>query len=146
MTAKLLDRSALLLATLGLAGKAYDVPSKQFWNSLVHGHGYVPLVLLGLAGVFGALTPFESYYKRSMLDRNVTIRRRILAGVRSRSPSGRTKPAAAGSNARRVWATPLRWMKVSSSSIPNGASVDAWLRVPVKRFAVPPGRLAERVL
>lgn len=80
VTARLLDRSALLLATLGLAGKAYDVPNKHFWDTLVHGRGYVPLLLLGLAGVFGALTPFESYHKRSMLDRNVTSRRRILAG------------------------------------------------------------------
>jgi hypothetical protein len=80
VTAMVLDRSGLLLATLGLAGKTYDVPSKQFWDSLVHGRGYVPLVLLGLAGVFGALTPFETYHKRSVLDRNVNIRRRILAG------------------------------------------------------------------
>lgn len=105
LTAKLLDRSALLLATLGLAGKAYDVPSKQFWNSLVHGHGYVPLVLLGLAGVFGALTPFESYYKRSMLDRNVTIRRRILAGFgRMLEISGRIQPPLdTGDLAMHIW-------------------------------------------
>ncbi|WP_394614497.1 hypothetical protein JNUCC0626_32080 [Lentzea sp. JNUCC 0626] len=79
-TARLLDKSGLLIATLGLAGKAYDVPSKQFWDALLQGRGYLPLVLLGLAGVFGALTPFEGYQKRSTLDRTVTMRRRILAG------------------------------------------------------------------
>ncbi|WP_086663334.1 hypothetical protein [Lentzea kentuckyensis] len=80
VTAKALDRSTLLVATLGLAAKAYDVPSRQLWDSLVQGRGYISLVLLTVAGVFGALTPFENYHNRSVLDRNVLIRRRILAG------------------------------------------------------------------
>ena len=42
---------------------------------------------------------------RREVDAAAASRRcRIAAGVRSRSPSGSTKPAAAGSNARRVWA------------------------------------------
>ncbi|WP_143091402.1 hypothetical protein [Lentzea albida] len=93
MTARLLDKSALLVVTLGLAAKAYNIPSKQFWDSLLQGRGYVSLVLLGLAGVFGALTPFESYHKRSMLDRTVTMRRRILAAFgRMLEISGKIQP------------------------------------------------------
>lgn len=105
VTAKLLDRSALLLATMGLAGKAYDVPSRQFWDSLVHGRGYVPLALLAVAGVFGALAPFESYHNRAVLDRNVTIRRRILAGFgQMLEISGRVQPPLdTGDLAMHVW-------------------------------------------
>ncbi|WP_176959775.1 hypothetical protein [Lentzea jiangxiensis] len=100
-----LDRAALLVATVGLAGKAYNVPSKLFWDSLLQGHGYVPLVLLVAAGVFGALTPFESHQKRSVLDRNVNIRRRILAGFgQMLEISGNVQPPLeTGDLAMHVW-------------------------------------------
>ncbi|MBN6034961.1 hypothetical protein [Amycolatopsis sp. 195334CR] len=78
-TAKLLDKAFLLLATLGLAGKAYHVPSKPFWDALLGNRPYVMLVLLGIAGVFGALTPFEAWQARAMADRNVIMRRSILS-------------------------------------------------------------------
>jgi hypothetical protein len=105
VTAKLLDRSTLLVATLGLAAKAYDVPSRQVWDSLVQGRGYISLALLAVAGVFGALAPFESYHNRSMLDRNVAIRRRILAGFGLMLEiSGRIQPPLdTGDLAMHVW-------------------------------------------
>lgn len=105
VTARLLDKSALLIATLGLAGKAYNVPSKPFWDALLHGRSYIPLVLLTLAGVFGALTPFESYHKRSTLDRTVTMRRRILAGFRRMLEiSGKIQPQLdTGDLAMHIW-------------------------------------------
>ncbi|WP_191252629.1 hypothetical protein [Amycolatopsis oliviviridis] len=79
MTAKAADRAVLLSATLILAGKAYNVPSKAFWDGVLHDRPYLLLVTLAVAGVFGALTPFESWQGRSFVDRNVLMRRRVLS-------------------------------------------------------------------
>ncbi|UJW34789.1 hypothetical protein L3Q67_14065 [Saccharothrix sp. AJ9571] len=78
-TARLLDKTVLLSATLALAGKAYNVPSKPFWDALVGPQPAPMLILLGIAGIFGALTPFESWQIRSLADRNVAMRRYILS-------------------------------------------------------------------
>ncbi|MGM1064612.1 hypothetical protein [Saccharothrix sp. Mg75] len=78
-TAKTIDKAVLLSATLCLAGKAYDVPSKQFWTAVLDNRPYLLLVLLGIAGVFGALTPFESRQSRSAANRDVVMRRRVLS-------------------------------------------------------------------
>ncbi|RSN20733.1 hypothetical protein DL990_40235 [Amycolatopsis sp. WAC 01416] len=78
-TAKAADKAILLTATLFLAGKAYNVPSKLFWDDLLTGRPYLLLVVLVVAGVFGAFTPFESWQRRSFVDRNVMMRRRVLS-------------------------------------------------------------------
>jgi hypothetical protein len=78
-TAKAADKVVLLSATLCLAGKAYDVPSKEFWGAALNNREYLPLILLAIAGIFGAFTPFESWQTRSLTDRNVTMRKRILS-------------------------------------------------------------------
>lgn len=78
-TAKVIDKSLLLITTLLLAAKTYDVPSKQLWDAVLHNRSYLVLVLLGMAGAFGALTPFESWQTRSLADRNVTMRKRVLS-------------------------------------------------------------------
>ncbi|MFI6306217.1 hypothetical protein ACIBCH_30420 [Amycolatopsis thailandensis] len=79
MTAKAADKAVLLSATLCLAGKAYNVPSRTFWDDVLSGRPYLLLIFLVVAGVFGALTPFESWQRRSFVDRNVVMRRRILS-------------------------------------------------------------------
>ncbi|KFU77337.1 hypothetical protein SAMN04489729_0494 [Amycolatopsis lurida] len=78
-TAKAADKTILLSATLFLAGKAYNVPSKPFWDGLLNGRSFLLLVVLVMAGVFGAFTPFESWQRRAFVDRNVMMRRRVLS-------------------------------------------------------------------
>ncbi len=79
LTAKTADKTILLTATLFLAGKAYNVPSKTFWDDVLNGRPYLLLTFLVVAGVFGAFTPFESWRRRSFVDRNVMMRRRVLS-------------------------------------------------------------------
>jgi hypothetical protein len=78
-TAKAADKAVLLSATLFLAGKAYNVPSKSFWDEVLNGRPPLLLTSLVVAGVFGAFTPFESWRRRSFVDRNVMMRRRVLS-------------------------------------------------------------------
>ncbi|WP_344420757.1 hypothetical protein [Amycolatopsis minnesotensis] len=77
-TARAIDRSVVLLATLCLAGHSYHVPSARFWSSVLQNRSYLLLALLVVVAVFGALTPFESWRARSLSKRNVIMRRRIL--------------------------------------------------------------------
>ncbi|MBP2340150.1 hypothetical protein JOF41_006328 [Saccharothrix coeruleofusca] len=104
-TAKAADKIALLSATLCLAGKAHNVPSKQFWDTALENRSYALLVLLGIAGVFGALTPFESWQTRSLTDRNVTMRRSILStfGRLLKISEEVRPPLATGDLALHVW-------------------------------------------
>lgn len=104
-TAKALDKVGLLSATLALAGNTYHVPSRYFWDLLLKDRNYLLLVLLGLVGVFGALTPFESWHARSLADRNVTTRRRIMSSFgRMLDISSRiSPPLAVGDLALHVW-------------------------------------------
>lgn len=85
-TARAVDKTVLLFATLCLAGNTYHVPSQAFWDRLLAQHSYVLLVLLGLLTLFGALTPVEALTSRSRMEtsrsrmeRNVTIRSQILS-------------------------------------------------------------------
>ncbi|MGW4129697.1 hypothetical protein [Amycolatopsis japonica] len=77
--AKFTDKAILLSATLFLAGKAYNVPAKAFWDDLLNDRSYLLLVALVTAGVFGAFAPFESWQRRAFVDRNVMMRRRVLS-------------------------------------------------------------------
>ena len=104
-TARALDRTVLLSATLCLAGKAYNVPSKPFWDVLVGNRPYLVLVFLAIAGVFGALTPFESWHARTLAHRNVLMRRTILSSFgRLLEISGEIQPPLeTGDLALHVW-------------------------------------------
>lgn len=77
-TAKLLDRMTLLLATIILAGRQYDIPSARFWVTLLKGRGYVVILLILIIGIFGAFTPFEAAAARSRVERKTLIRQQIL--------------------------------------------------------------------
>lgn len=79
VTAKAADKTILLSATLFLAGKAYNVPAKSFWDSVLANRPYLLLTSLAVVGVFGTFTPFESWQRRSFVDRNVWMRRRVLS-------------------------------------------------------------------
>ncbi len=78
-TARAADKIALLAVTLCLAGNAYGVPSRDFWNAVRHDHPYLLVLLLLLVGVFGAFAPFESWSIRSLADRSVTMKQHILS-------------------------------------------------------------------
>ncbi|MEU4445026.1 hypothetical protein AB0K14_02005 [Actinosynnema sp. NPDC050801] len=104
-TAKAIDKSLLLVTTLLLAGKTYNVPSKEIWDAILHDRSYLMLVLLGVAGAFGALTPFEGWQTRSLADRNVTMRRRVLSTFgRLLDIGGQVQPPlATGDLALHIW-------------------------------------------
>jgi hypothetical protein len=78
-TARILDKSLLLIATLLLVSLEYSIPSQSFWHHGIAGEKYARLVLLVVAAVFGALTPFEAFSRRYRAERGVTLRRVILA-------------------------------------------------------------------
>lgn len=78
-TARIIDRTVTLAATLCLAGNAYSVPSSGFWSIVHEEHPYALIVLLVIVGVFGALSPFESWSAKTLMNRNVTMRKRVLS-------------------------------------------------------------------
>jgi hypothetical protein len=78
LTAKILDRLFLLLATLCLAARQYDVPSKAFWTTTLKDRGYLVLVLIGIISVFGAFTPFQAYSARQRVEPRIALRQQIL--------------------------------------------------------------------
>lgn len=104
-TAKAADKTVLLSATLCLAGKTYHVPSQPFWSSLLQERPHLMLAFLVVAGVFGAFTPFETWQRRSLADRNVAMRRRILSTFgRLQEISAEVRPALpTGDLALHVW-------------------------------------------
>lgn len=78
-TARAIDRSVILLATVCLAANSYNVPSREFWEASIDGaRSYVLLGLLLVVGLFGAFTPTEALSGRARENRNVAIRRQIL--------------------------------------------------------------------
>ncbi|MFI1563979.1 hypothetical protein ACH4ZX_13130 [Streptomyces sp. NPDC020490] len=79
LTAKFLDRSILLGASLVLIARQYDLPSKQFWADAMLNHPYVVVTLVCTVALFGALTPFQSYADRQRVGRRVVVRQQVLA-------------------------------------------------------------------
>lgn len=78
-SARAVDRIVVLAGSLCLAGSAYGVPSASFWSMVSRHHPYVLVALVAVVGIFGALSPFESWSNRSLADRNVMMKRRILS-------------------------------------------------------------------
>ena len=89
-TARVFDKGLLLIATLLLVSWQYSLPSHSFWHHGVAGHKYVPLILLVVAAIFGALTPFEVFSRRYRTERGVTLRRVILGTFGQLLEIGRT--------------------------------------------------------
>jgi hypothetical protein len=79
LTAKVADRTILLGATLGLVARQYDLPSKRFWSDAMLQHPYAVVALVCTVGVFGALTPFQSYSGRLKVERRSVVRQQVLA-------------------------------------------------------------------
>jgi hypothetical protein len=77
-TARNIDRSVILAATVCLAGKQYDLPSRSFWQPVATERPYFFVALIVLLGLFGTLTPVESLSRRGRLERAVAMRRQIL--------------------------------------------------------------------
>jgi hypothetical protein len=77
-TARTIDRSVILVATLGLAGRQYDLPSRSFWQPFAADHPYTLVVLIAVLGIFGTLTPAEALSRRTRLERAVAMRGQIL--------------------------------------------------------------------
>ena len=78
-TARATDKVTLSVATLCLAANTYGVPSQALWNSVRREHPYLLILLLLLVALFGALAPFETWSTRSLADRSVIMKRRILS-------------------------------------------------------------------
>jgi len=77
-TGKTLDRFFVLLGTLLLAGRQYDVPSKAFWTQAFAGRSWLVLIIIATIGIFGALTPLESYASRRTVERRTALRNQIF--------------------------------------------------------------------
>lgn len=67
------------MATVGLAGNAYGVPSRTAWDSVIADRPYVLVTFLCMVGVFGAFTPVEALTETRRVNRDVNIRRQILS-------------------------------------------------------------------
>jgi hypothetical protein len=104
-SARTIDKTILLGATLCLAGNSYGVPSAALWRGVRQGHPYVPIVLLVVVSVLGTFDPFESWWARSMAERSVAIRRRFLSSFgKLLDLSGKIVPALdIGDLALHVW-------------------------------------------
>ncbi|MEU6404590.1 hypothetical protein [Streptomyces sp. NPDC046985] len=79
LTAKFMDRSVLLAATLALVARQYDIPSEPFWSDAALRHPYVVVALVCTVAVFGALTPFQSHADRRKAERRAVVRQQVLA-------------------------------------------------------------------
>lgn len=93
-TAKLVDRSALLLATLLLVSRQYSFPSAQFWTRSWIGNDVAVIGLLLAIATFGALTPVEAWAERSQVAHRIALRQQILNHFgRLLAVAGRANPA-----------------------------------------------------
>lgn len=103
--ARATDRIILLGATLSLAGHTYHVPSADFWQNLSQHVPYALVILLAIVGVFGALTPFETWATRSLVNRSVDLKRQILStfGKLLDIARGVDPPLARGDLALHIW-------------------------------------------
>lgn len=79
LTGKILDRLFLLTATLILAARQYDVPSKTFWTTTLRDRGYVAIILIVIISIFGAFTPFQAHAARARIDGRAATRQQVLA-------------------------------------------------------------------
>ena len=77
-TARILDKTVVLIGTLALAARTYQFPSQQFWDSLLQDRGWILIGLLLIVGFFAAFTPAEAISTRARAERSLTIRRQIL--------------------------------------------------------------------
>ncbi|MFF8313496.1 hypothetical protein ACF05W_00545 [Streptomyces lydicus] len=78
LTAKLMDRSILLVATIGMVARQYDFPSKKVWTDALDDRPYALLGLICVIGIFGAFTPFQSYAGRKKVERRSAVRQQVL--------------------------------------------------------------------
>jgi hypothetical protein len=67
------------MATMGLTGNAYGVPSAEMWRSINTGRPYILIALLCVVGVFGAFTPVQALTEQRRVNRDVNIRHQILS-------------------------------------------------------------------
>ena len=75
-TAKTIDRTIVLVATIGLVGKEYSTP--MGWTKFTASHPNVVIALVVIAGVFGALAPVEQVALRNETPRRVSQLRSVL--------------------------------------------------------------------
>jgi hypothetical protein len=109
--ARAVDRSLLLLGTLGLAGKTYGVPSAEFWANITGRHPALVIVLLAVVGVFGALTPVEALTARARVDRALGVRKSILTSFGRIADIARNidPPLEIGDLAVHIWRIRRTW-------------------------------------
>ncbi|MET8525603.1 hypothetical protein [Micromonospora sp. NPDC005172] len=78
LTARIIDRAIMLVATCILVAQQYAVPSASFWDGLEGSRGYLVAILVAVITTFGALTPAQIWSERSQMARRTAVRHQIL--------------------------------------------------------------------
>ncbi|HZM76123.1 MAG TPA: hypothetical protein VFC19_10370 [Candidatus Limnocylindrales bacterium] len=78
-TARLVDRSVLLAATLILVAHQYSFPSQRFWVASGLDSDFTSMALLALIATFGTFTPFQSWAERSQVVHRTAVRHQVLS-------------------------------------------------------------------
>ncbi|WP_147268691.1 hypothetical protein [Sphaerisporangium album] len=90
----MLDKGTVLLGTLCLGARQYNIPSALFWEQVVAEAGYAVFLLILVIGVFGVFSPWESLTENSRLNGRVGMQRQILSTFGQLLDMGRRiKPA-----------------------------------------------------
>jgi hypothetical protein len=77
-TARLVDRSILLVSTSVLLAQQYSFPSNRFWTANRLGRDLAVMILLLAIATFGTLTPVQSWVERSQVAHRTVVRQQVL--------------------------------------------------------------------
>lgn len=78
-TGKLVDKSILVSGTIALLLNQNKTPVS--WSTFVSEHSWVLILIVAVAGFFGAATPMEAIANRARADQRPKLQRQLLIGL-----------------------------------------------------------------